>query len=704
MTTTRNNGTNKESAARRLKEKQEAERRLEAKVAESDKKREEEKKRRAEAKAKEEAEAKAKRDDDRRKEKEKKAEQVSTSTNVTPTGGINSILTELATDPGVEEQGGMGATALALRDAEDSPEKKKKKNQAGSSTSSLKVSRYSAPVPKVSPPPRPPHNHVHSRIIVDAAIDLNKDDPINSFANGLATLFYNALMVDEHFVIAPVKDDIDPKYWYSSSDIPLNMTAVGSHISISANNIRNFEKQRKWDGPGKKEKEEPSSTVYFAFAICCDIAPAMLLARVGIEWTRAGGSRLMIKSLPCFDTVCPLVFYYLYNDTHPTTILEELKKILTHTQELCMNDMEAMDSVEITLNDLPEMTLRKMIPKIPGQDTSTFKHISNRAQFARRAWHLEVEASSAWWIKELVEKAKHFGCFELFWGKHVHVTEVANKDTSAAELKRLASTVNRHTNYQCSLTVELLKGVVNVDAPTKYVTKAADGSTSTSEFTLREILLKFFKMSDGHALVAEVHQRVVTSPVEVVIPATEEAETMLAKMNKHFPAFIYFYLLDKGMEKPFVISLVQNSCCPTLTVDIMDCTWNGDEMLVTTKADAEEEEVYSKMEGASWFRDEIGIAAGGKGKKKNYIDPTLLYDLDGDRSIKTLHERNDNRRKEGIEEEDNESMDSASDSDISKSHQDTALGKAGSHQKGVSFAAGSTSELNPGRTDAAVSG
>ena len=512
-------------------------------------------------------------------------------------------------------------------------------------------------------------------------------------------------MVDEHFVIAPVKDSIDPKYWYSSSDIPLNMTAVSSHISISANNIRNFEKQRKWDGPGKKEKEEPSSTVYFAFAICCDVAPAMLLSRVGIEWTRAGGSRLMIKSLPCFDTVCPLVFYYLFNDTHPLTLLVELRKILTHTQELCLNDLETMDCLDATLNDLPEMTLRKMIPKIPGQDTSSFKHISNRAQYARRAWHLEVEASAAEWIKELVEKAKHFGCFEQFWGKHVHVTEVANKDTSAAELKRLAATVNRHTNYQCSLTVELLKGVVNVDAPTKYVTTAADGTTTSTEFTLREILLKFFKMSDGHALVAEVHQRVVTSPVEVVIPASEEAETMLAKMNKHFPAFIYYYLLDKGMAKPFVVSLVQNSCCPTLTVDIMDCTWNSEEMLVTTKADAEEEETYSKLEGATWFRDEIGMAVGGKGKKKkNFIDPTLLYDLDGDRSIKTLHERNDNRGKEGIEEEENMSVDSASDSDTSKSHQDTALGQAGSHHKGVSFAAGSSKELNPVRPGAAGSG
>ena len=154
--TTRSNsaGTvNKENASRRLKDKQEAERRLEAAAAESDKKREEEKKRRAEAKAKEEAEAKAKRDEERRKEKETNAKQTTKSTNVTPTAGINSIVTELATDPGVEEQGCTKTrTALVLREAEDSPEKKKTKSTAPT-TSNLKVSRYSAAAPKVSPPP-----------------------------------------------------------------------------------------------------------------------------------------------------------------------------------------------------------------------------------------------------------------------------------------------------------------------------------------------------------------------------------------------------------------------------------------------------------------------------------------------------------------------------------------------------------------------
>jgi hypothetical protein len=69
-------------------------------------------------------------------------------------------------------------------------------------------------------------------------------------------------------------------------------------------------------------------------------------------------------------------------------------------------------------------------------------------------------------IKELLAKVKEFGCIEAFWGKHTHVTEVATYDTTATELIRLATTINCHTIYQCSMTVELLKGVVYVDHAT----------------------------------------------------------------------------------------------------------------------------------------------------------------------------------------------------------------------------------------------
>jgi hypothetical protein len=174
----------------------------------------------------------------------------------------------------------------------------------------------------------------------------------------------------------------------------------------------------------------------------------------------------MLKALQCFDTMTPLFFYYLFNESQAATILEEFQKTLINTQLLGSNDMDT--SVEATMGVLPSMAFHKLVPKVPGQDTLSFKHISHKAQFAHRVWHPEVKTSKILMIKELVAKAKELGCIEAFWGKHMHVTEVATYDTTTMELKCLAATVNRHTNYQCSMTIELLKGIINVDYATSY--------------------------------------------------------------------------------------------------------------------------------------------------------------------------------------------------------------------------------------------
>ncbi len=64
-----------------------------------------------------------------------------------------------------------------------------------------------------------------------------------------------------------------------------------------------------------------------------------------------------------------------------------------------------------------------------------------------------------------------------------------------------------------------------------------------------------------------------------------------------------------------------------------------------------DEELYSRLEAASWFKDELGLTKKGK-QKKGYLKPELLYDLDGNRSINTLHERNDKVHcKEGAKSE-----------------------------------------------------
>jgi hypothetical protein len=82
-------------------------------------------------------------------------------------------------------------------------------------------------------------------------------------------------------------------------------------------------------------------------------------------------------------------------------------------------------------------------------------------------------------------------------------------------------------------------------------------------------------MGNGHSLIAEVHQQVVTSLVETVYPASEEAETMIAKINHHLPAFVYNYFMEKGLNEEFVINFVKYSCCSTLVMEIPNCKWDG---------------------------------------------------------------------------------------------------------------------------------
>ena len=237
-------------------------------------------------------------------------------------------------------------------------------------------------------------------------------------------------------------------------------------------------------------------------------------------------------------------------------------------------------------------------------------------------------------------------------------------------------------NYQCSLTSEELQGIVDVDCAVEFICETT--GIKRVGLTLRDILLKYFTMTDGHALIAEVHQHRVLSPVEVIIPNTEEAEMMIARMNVHLPAFCYHYLLDKGLGKPYVEALIQESCCATMTVEIPHCVWDSVKMLVTTRAAKEAEDKYSALESANWFRDEVGMnSREGKGKK-DHLNPELLYKFDGDRSIKTLHERNDRARtKENCSEE-----------DLSNSSMDSASNSSRNAQSGISFAEGSRVERN----------
>ena len=52
--------------------------------------------------------------------------------------------------------------------------------------------------------------------------------------------------------------------------------------------------------------------------------------------------------------------------------------------------------------------------------------------------------------------------------------------------------------------------------------------------------------------------------IDILIPNTPEAETMVAMMNKQLPAYLTFYLDDLGMDKDFIRKLLTRAYCPAL--------------------------------------------------------------------------------------------------------------------------------------------
>ena len=86
--------------------------------------------------------------------------------------------------------------------------------------------------------------------------------------------------------------------------------------------------------------------------------------------------------------------------------------------------------------------------------------------------------------------------------------------------------------------MEEIKGAMDIDCIVPLICNTS--GKQLGKLSLQDICLKQFKMSDGHTLIAEIHQRRVHSPVEVIILNTKEAETRIAWMNKHLPVFCYY--------------------------------------------------------------------------------------------------------------------------------------------------------------------
>ena len=110
-------------------------------------------------------------------------------------------------------------------------------------------------------------------------------------------------------------------------------------------------------------------------------------------------------------------------------------------------------------------------------------------------------------------------------------------------------------------------------------------------------------------------------------------------MNKNVPSYIGNVLRDQGMPETFLIELVRASCCPTQVSEMANCSWDSDNGTLTTHQEEAEEKNQVVLETASGFKNafaDLGLAVEGK-TKKPAPPPETLFNLEEDRSIKTLH-------------------------------------------------------------------
>jgi hypothetical protein len=151
------------------------------------------------------------------------------------------------------------------------------------------------------------------------------------------------------------------------------------------------------------------------------------------------------------------------------------------------------------------------------------------------------------------------------------------------------SVAQKHTNYQYSMIFEDIVGITNLDGAADY---HQEGMHNTLCFTLHQILLRYVRLSDGHQLIAKVHQSYdVMGHVQAIIPNTPEAEQMILMMNKNFPAYMGNVLHDQGMPDVFLIELFKRSCCTTMILEMGTCTWDSDIGVLTTHRESVDNQV-----------------------------------------------------------------------------------------------------------------
>ena len=119
---------------------------------------------------------------------------------------------------------------------------------------------------------------------------------------------------------------------------------------------------------------------------------------------------------------------------------------------------------EFKFSSLPDINIRRGIPKLPGQPGSNFCDYLQEMQEARRAHLIECDIKTILFLRVLIGYIKNNKLAVRIWGGHTHITETVDWDLPKGDGSRFVRMSQDHTNYNMSLISVQVKGITDLNA------------------------------------------------------------------------------------------------------------------------------------------------------------------------------------------------------------------------------------------------
>ncbi len=158
---------------------------------------------------------------------------------------------------------------------------------------------------------------------------------------------------------------------------------------------------------GRKCKDEPDTlnpSVYPTMVFSSDVEPNVIISRVTHEFGRSGGVYYRKKQLQCEETVTPFIIYFLYTFNDIATLRGEMTSLLEEAHQGMKNNFMLPEEFEHAT--LPDINIRRGIPKLPGQPGSNFCNYLREMQEARRAHLIECNIKDIPFLHALISYIK----------------------------------------------------------------------------------------------------------------------------------------------------------------------------------------------------------------------------------------------------------------------------------------------------------